>query len=146
MNFTFDALHGAQTALNRLRADVKNFDKPKIGCAEYEENFLKAINNDLNMPEALSIVWKLVRSDYPSSAKAESLLRFDKVLGLGLNNKSEVRNQKLEVPETVMVMIRERENLRKQKRYHLADQLRNKIKKMGYNAKDTEKGTDIEKI
>jgi len=146
MNFTFDALHGAQTALNRLRADIANWDDPRIGCAEYEQRFLEAINNDLNLPEALSIVWELVRSDYPRSAKAESLFRFDEVLGLGLKKKLEVRSEKLEVPEKVMEMIKEREELRKQKRYHLADQMRNKIKKMGYNAIDKEEGTEIKKI
>jgi len=145
MNFTYHALHGAQTALNRLRADVKNFDKPKIGCAEFEQRFLKAINNDLNMPEALGIVWELVRSDYPSSAKAESLLKFDNVLGLDLFQ-SQVGSRKLQVPQNVMEMVREREELRRQKRYHLADQLRNKIKKMGYNAIDKGKGTEIKKI
>jgi len=148
MNFTFDALHGAQTALNRLRLDIETWDKPKIGCAEYEERFLEAINNDLNMPEALSIVWELVRSDYPTSAKAESLFRFDEVLGLNLKQvqSSKFKVKSLEIPQKVMDMIKEREELRRQKRYHLADQLRNKIKKMGYNAIDTKKGTDIKKI
>ena len=37
------------------------------------------------MPEALAIVWELVKSDYPTSAKAESLFKFDKVLGLNLS-------------------------------------------------------------
>jgi cysteinyl-tRNA synthetase len=152
MNFTFDALHGAQTALNRLRADVSGWEGPKIGCAEYEQRFLDAINNDLNIPEALSIVWELVKSDYPTSARAESLFKFDEVLGLGLaqvkssSRLSRDKVQSLEIPEKVMGMIKEREELRRQKRYHLADQLRNKIKKMGYNAIDKEEGTEIKKI
>jgi len=148
MNFTFEALSAAQTSLNRLREEVANWDSPKIGCAEYEKRFLDAINNDLNMPEALGIVWELARSDYPSSAKAESLFRFDKVLGLGLKKYqiSNIKYQKEEIPEKVMEMIKKREELRKQKRYHLADQLRNKIKKMGYNVIDKEKGSEIRKI
>ena len=145
MNFTFEALQGAQTALNRLRADIANWEKPKIGCAEYEQRFLEAINNDLNMPEALSIVWELVKSDYPTSAKAESLFKFDEVLGLGLaeTKPSAISNQPSEVPQKVMTMVKEREDLRRQKRYHLSDQLRNKIKKMGYNVIDTEKGSFV---
>lgn len=148
MNFTFEALEGAQTALNRLREDVANWEAPKIGCAEYEQRFLEAINDDLNMPEALAIVWELVHSDYPTSAKAESLFRFDEVLGLNLKEvqSSKLKAQSLEIPEKVMAMIKERGELRKQKRYHLADQLRNKIKKMGYNVIDTKKGIEIKKL
>jgi len=153
MNFTFDALEGAQTALNRLREEIANWEKPKIGCAEYEQRFMSAINNDLNMPEALAIVWELVRSDYPTSAKAESLFRFDEVLGLNLKQvQSSIPDsigdkvQSFEVPEGVMKLVREREELRKQRRYHLADQSRNKIKKMGYNVQDTEKGSKVRKI
>ena len=147
MNFTFEALEGAQTALNRLRADIANWDKPKIGCAEYEQKFLDAINNDLNMPEAISVVWDVVRSDYPTAARAESLFKFDQVLGFNLKKYqiSNIKYQKEEVPQKVLDMIREREELRKQKRYHLADQLRNKIKKMGYNVIDTEKGVRIKR-
>lgn len=152
MNFTFEALEGAQTALNRLREEIANWDKPKIGCAEYEQRFLESINDDLNMPEALAIVWELVNSDYPTSAKAESLFRFDKVLGLNLAqvksssrfNRDKVKS--LEIPEKIMGMVKEREGLRRQKRYHLADQLRNKIKKMGYNVQDTERGSKVRKI
>jgi len=148
MNFTFEALEAGQTALNRLREDISNWDKPKIGCAEYEQRFLDSINNDLNMPEALSVVWELVGSDYPSSAKAESLFRFDEVLGLNLKQvqSSKFKVQSFEVPEEVTKMIEEREELRRQKRYHLADQLRNKIKKMGYNVIDKERGSEIKKI
>jgi len=152
MNFTFDALSSAQIALNRLREEIANWDKPKIGCAEYEQRFLESINDDLNMPEALAIVWELVNSDYPTSAKAESLFRFDKVLGLNLAqvksssrfNRDKVKS--LEIPEKIMGMVKEREGLRRQKRYHLADQLRNKIKKMGYNVQDTERGSKVRKI
>ncbi|MEK7450336.1 MAG: cysteine--tRNA ligase [Patescibacteria group bacterium] len=141
MNFTFEALEAAQTALNRLREDISNWGKPKVGCAEFEERFLQAINNDLNMPEALSTVWELVKSDYPTSAKAESLFKMDQVLGLNLG-----QEQKLEIPEEIMKMVKEREELRKIQSYHLADQMRVRIKKLGYNVLDTEKGSLIKKL
>ena len=156
MNFTFEALSAAQTSLNRLREEVKNWDNPKIGCAEYEQRFLDAINNDLNMPEAIAIVWDLVKSNYPTTAKAESLFRMDEVLGLGFkkyqissfDNASDknIKYQKEEIPQSIKEMIEKREVLRKRKRYHLADQLRNKMKKMGYNVIDTKKGVEIRKI
>lgn len=147
MNFTWEALKGAEAALNRLRLEIAKWDKPKIGCAEFEEKFLQAINNDLNLPEALSIVWDLVKSDYPSSAKAESLFKFDEVLGLNLAKSKELLKKKaLEIPKSIMEMVREREKLRRQKHYGQSDQLRNKIKKLGYKVLDTEKGTEVSKI
>ena len=144
MNFTFSALEAAQQALNHLRSIVSEWDAPKIGCAEYEEKFTSAINDDLNFPEALAVVWDLVKSDYPTSAKAKSLFKFDEVLGLKL---SEARKAKAltiaDLPEEVQELITEREKLRKEGRYGLADQMRNKIKKSGYDIMDTKDGVQI---
>ncbi|MBI3070151.1 MAG: class I tRNA ligase family protein, partial [Candidatus Levybacteria bacterium] len=139
MNFTWEALEGAKTALNRLYEEVSTWDEPRIGCAEYEQKFLDAINNDLNMPEALSIVWDLIKSDYPTHAKAESLFKMDEVLGLNLRVPRVSRVPR--VPQEVIALVREREELRKKKRYHLSDQLRNKIKKLGYDIQDNDDGT-----
>ncbi|MDO8460892.1 MAG: cysteine--tRNA ligase [bacterium] len=148
MNFTWGALEGAQEALNHLRTIISSWDKPKIGCAEYEQKFLDAINNDLNMPEALAVMWELVKSDYPSHAKAESLFKFDKVLGLSLarTQNSKLKTQKIEIPEEIIKLVEEREELRKNKRFHLSDQLRNKIKKLGYEIQDTDGETKVKKI
>jgi len=148
MNFTWDALQASQNALGRLREAFGSLDKPKIGCAELEQKFEDAINNDLNMSEALAVVWEVLKSDNPFSSKAESLLKFDKVLGLGL---AQVKSSELkvtsEVPENVQKLVKEREELRKQKRFHLADEMRHKIKKLGYEVKDIEKGkSEVKKI
>lgn len=144
MNFTWEALEGAQNALNRLREEVASFDKPEIGCSEFEQNFLEAVNDDLNMPNALSIVWELLKSNYPKSAKAESLYKMDEVLGLDLK-KAQVKKP-LEIPAEVLKLVKEREDLRKHKRFHLSDQLRNKIKKMGWEIEDKDGETRITRL
>jgi len=147
MNFTWDALEAAQIAYKRLIDEVAGFKNPKIGCAEYEEKFLEEINNDLNMSKALSVVWDLIKSGYPDSAKAESIFRMDQVLGLDLEKAREKKKRiKIIVPAQVKKLIGEREQLRKRGSYTQADHIRNKIKKLGYNIKDTEKGVEIEKI
>ena len=147
MNFTWESLEGAQIAYKRLIDEVSEFKNPKIGCAEYEENFLHAINDDLNMSRALSVVWDLIKSDYPDSAKAESIFKMDEVLGLDLENAREKKKRiKIVVPGQVKKLIEERQQLRKRGSYTQADHIRNKIKKLGYNIKDTEKGVVIEKI
>lgn len=148
MNFTYASLDAAQKALDRLRQEVAQFGQPKIGCAEFEQQFLDAVNNDLNMPEALAIIWELLKSDYPNAAKLQSLLKFDKVLGLDLENARNYVGKKVpvEVPPEVQHLINEREKLRKERRFAQADQLRNKIKKLGFDIQDTKKGTEIKKI
>lgn len=145
MNFTWEALEAAQTALQKLREHVREWGKPEIGCAEYEQRFLDAINNDLNMPEALSIVWELVKSDYPGKAKLQSLLKFDEVLGLGLSNVSSIKYQALSIPKSVAELIKERERLRKEKKWQEADQIRVKIEEMGYLVEDVNGSTKVKK-
>jgi len=145
MNFTFEALEGAQNALNKLREEVSGWDKPLVGCAQFEEEFLQAINDDLNMPKALAVVWELVKSDYLTSAKAETLFKFDKVLGLKLSE-VEKRLKNEDIPQEVLSLIKERDTLRKEKRFHLADQLRNRIKKLGYDVEDKQGKTEIKRV
>jgi len=147
MNFTFESLEAAQIAYKRLIDAASELKNPKIGCAEYEEKFLEAINDDLNMPKALSIVWEMIKSDYPDSAKAESIFKMDEVLGLDLVNAREKKKHiKIVVTQEVQRLIEERNGLRKQGSYIQADHMRNKIKKLGYNIKDTKKGIEVEKI
>lgn len=147
MNFTWESLQAAQIAYKRLIDEVSKFTNPKIGCAEYEGKFLDAINDDLNMARALSVVWDLIKSDYPDSAKAESIFKMDQVLGLDLEKAKQKRKQiKIVVPAQIQKLIGEREQLRKRGSYTHADHIRNKIKKLGYNIKDTGKGAEVEKI
>jgi cysteinyl-tRNA synthetase len=147
MNFTWDSLQAAQIAYKRLIEEAAALRQPKGGATEYEEKFKEAINDDLNMAKALSVVWEMLKSDAPDSAKAESLLIMDQVLGLDLENAREKKKlMKIVVPTDVQVMIEERNSLRNQGSYTQADHIRNKIKKLGYNVKDTEKGVLVEKI
>lgn len=146
MNFSWEALKAAQNSLSRLRKEVASWGESKIGCAEFEERFLEAINDDLNMPRVLAVVWDLMKSDYPSSAKAESLLTFDKVLGLNLHLAPPTEFIEESIPDEITQLAEKRAALRKQKRYLLADKVRHKINKMGWDIKDSKKGTVIKKI
>jgi cysteinyl-tRNA synthetase len=136
MNFTFEALEAAQNALNKLRKEVVSYDVPKVGCAEFEGKFLQAVNDDLNMPQALSILWEVVRSDKNSSEKLATILKFDEVLGLSLKDSKLIVNKKEEVPEEVKKMLEERQTLRKEKKFAQADTIREKILEMGYKVED----------
>ncbi len=152
LNFTWEALGAAETALNRLRAHAADWDssvaealkdkEPLIGCAEYEARFKAAIEDDLNIPEALAIVWELVKSEYPGGAKKASILKFDEVLGLGL---AEYGRVKSEISDQALGLLNQREALRKEKRFGDADKIRVQLEEMGYRVMDTDEGAKLVK-
>ncbi|MBI2022491.1 cysteine--tRNA ligase [Candidatus Daviesbacteria bacterium] len=140
LNFTWEALKGAQNALNNLREEMRGWEEPKIGCAGFEKDFINVLNNDLNTPQALAVMWEMVKSDYPTHAKAQSLLIMDKVLGLKLD---QYLGKKVEIPEEVMRLVEQREEVRKQGDFEKSDQLRKEIKKLGFEIEDTPEGSKV---
>lgn len=143
LNFTWESLQGAQNALNNLREIIRDWDQPEMGCTEYEQRFMEAINNDLNTPQAIAVMWEMVKSDYPTSAKAASLLKFDKVLGLKLD---EYLSQKLEASGDVQKLLEKREEARRSKNFEESDKIRKEIKDLGYEVDDTQDGPKLRKI
>lgn len=143
LNFTWKSLEGAQIALNKLYDAVKESDgEAKIGCAEFERQFLEAINDDLNTPKALAVMWDLVKSHYPPEAKKKTLLLMDKVLGLNLDK---VKKETITTPEEIKNLAAQREEARKSKKWAEADELRKKIDEKGFTIEDTNKGAIIKK-
>lgn len=142
LNFTWDSLTAAQNALNKLYEEISAYDSPKVGCAEYEQNFLDAVNDDLNTAKALAVVWDLIKSEYPGHAKLRSLLKFDQILGLKLN---ETWEQARNIPDVVSRFIGLREEARKAKDFIKADELRKQIENEGYLIEDTPDGFRIKK-
>jgi cysteinyl-tRNA synthetase len=136
MNFTFEALTAAKNALNKLRKDVANYSESSTPIKEYEEQFLQAVNDDLNMPRALSILWEVVRSNKSDSEKAATVFKFDKVLGLSLKEAKMLIKKEAEVPVQVQKLFEERKVLRKEKKYAEADKIREKIIEMGFKVED----------
>ncbi|MBU2632303.1 hypothetical protein KKG52_01175, partial [Patescibacteria group bacterium] len=88
------------------------------------------------------------RADYKTSEKAASLIKFDKILGLKVDKAKEFvdKVKSFDIPDSIKEMVKEREKLRKQKKYHVADQMRNKIKKLGFDVRDTKKGMEIVRL
>jgi len=136
LNFTWESLGAAQRALLNLKDEISTWDEPKVGCAEFEGNFKKAINDDLDMPKAISVLWEMVRSNYPTSAKHQSALVMDEVLGLGFDHIT-----KQEVSDKVMDLINKRLKLRLAGRFEEADKVRSELKEMGVELQDTPDGT-----
>lgn len=140
MNFTWESLAGAQNALYRIYETASELSELGEVSPEYANKFYEAISNDLDMPKALSIIWELLRSKTPNPVKAATLYKMDEVFGLKIKeNSKKLKN----VPEEVLKMAKERDDLRRAKRYHLADQMRAKIEKMGFVVEDTKKGSRV---
>jgi len=135
MNFTWKSLEAAQNALNNLREEVSSWDEPKVGCAEFEGNFNAAVGDDLDMPKAVAVMQEMIRSDYPNSAKHQSILKMDEVLGLGL---SELKKAKL--PKGVEELIVKREEFRKAGNFEESDKIRKELLEMGVEVEDTGDG------
>ncbi|MFA4819226.1 MAG: cysteine--tRNA ligase [Patescibacteria group bacterium] len=141
LNLSLTALEGAQKAWQNLQAKVAMLPAAKGSCAEFEEKFLQAVNDDLNMPQALAIVWQMLKSDCPEEAKKASLIKFDKVLALGLKN-----IKPLKVPANVKKLLAERETARQNKNWQRADELREVITQQGFKVDDTEAGPVIKPL
>ncbi len=139
LKFSWEALGGAQNALDNLLATISDYaEEPQTGCAEFEREFLEAINDDLDTPKALAVMWNLVRSQYPPKAKLESLFKFDQVLGLSLRETREELRKPL--PEDIHTLVTKRERERQAQNWTKADDLRKAIESRGFEIRDTEKG------
>jgi len=147
MNFTFAALDAGRNALERLQNMMVKWQESEKGATEYEEKFFEALNDDLNAPQAVAVMWDMVKADIPDGEKLHSLLKMDEVFGLGLREYYEkVAGKPVDVPAEVQELIEMRQMARKNKQYIQADHLRNKVKKLGFDIQDTEKGIEIKKI
>ena len=149
LNFTWEGIEATSKSLERLKSGYRNHleGNDEVSdeiIAEYEEKFHKAINDDLNMPAAMGVVWEVVRNEKKSPKLANLLLKFDTVLGLKINEET-TKEQKM-IPEEILKLVQERKIARENKDWAKSDELRNLIRSKGYEIKDTKEGTEIDKI
>ena len=147
INFTFEAMNSAKIALKRLKDGYQRHlngkDKVETEVIEkFKEDFLNAINDDLNMPQAMSVVWNAIKYEKKSKEIADMLLDFDRVLGLEIGK----LEQGEELPKEILELVEKRKKAREEKDWKLSDNLRDEIIKLGYNIKDTKDGMEISKI
>lgn len=134
LNFSFEALQAAQNALQVLRQTVSSLPAPTTVNSSYEAEFKERINDDLDMPGALALIWAVVKSDLPGEIKVATMIRFDEVLGLNL------ASARVKIDLTAQKLITEREEARFKKDFSRADLLRVQLEEMGYLLRDTPGG------
>ena len=144
LNFTWEGIESASVALDRLR---DGYQKHFAGNAEVsdeiindmENRFHQAINDDLNMPLAMSVVWETVKYADKSPKIAKLLEKFDTVLGIKITEKKEQEA----IPEEILELVEQRKKAREEKNWAESDRLRDLISEKGYAVKDTKEGMEV---
>ncbi len=147
VNFTWDALAGAQSAYNKLTNHLHQWTSTAGGTPipEYLNEFREALHDDLNTASAIALLWKLVReTNYGEHDKHATLCEFDKVLGLQLS--AVAVKSEIVVPHGVRTLLNARDVARKQKDWKESDRLRDEVRELGFSIKDSEEEQRLEKI
>ncbi len=147
LNFTFDGLAAAKISRERLmqslaqhKASSAKTDEAKL--EKYKADFHAAIEDDINVPLALGILFTAVKE--PKSKDIYELaLYFDKALGLSLDKLPAVKEETIVIPDEVADLIEKRKTAKANKDYALADQIRGQITALGYNVMDTKDGVKV---
>ena len=160
LNFTFRALQAAQTTLERLRGLAYQLflaaDREQVFADEpiepnyWQERFLAEVENDLNMPRAVSVAWAMLRAqDCDATTRVRLLLDFDRILGFDLKGylQSDLPQRKVNpqtylaiVPAEIAELVQVRESLRGRGAYMQADEIRHELGSAGYIIEDTAQG------
>jgi cysteinyl-tRNA synthetase len=141
LEFSWEALQGAQNAVSNLRSFYLDWpERAENGDGErmknYREEFDSVLAQDLNAPQALAIVWKMTRDPELSPAgKRALLLDFDQVLGLGVEDW-----RKEELPAELQQLLVERQQARAERDFAKADVIRAKLLEANVAVKDTRTG------
>ena len=137
MNFTWDALDAATTALDRLRSGIHGLGASGKADAGYLERFGAELNADLNTPRAMAVAWEVLRGELPPPARKATLLAFDRVFGLSLaawKPKAEA------IPEAVQLLAAARAAARASRQWAEADRLRLALHESGWEMEDGAEG------
>jgi cysteinyl-tRNA synthetase len=147
--FSFDALKSAQSGFRGLVQRVKEWgtispaQSLSQAALKYLEEFDASIYNDLNLPEALSVLFRSIKDQSLSVEEKIRLVNsFDEILGLDLMGEA----QKVEeVPAHVMALVKARDHARATKNFAESDRLRNELQSLGYKVEDSPQGTKVSK-
>ncbi len=157
LTFTYDALDSAKNTYSKLKDNIENLKRKieskdielliddnfnKINVSEFKKmlkKFILAINDDLNTPKALGVLWNVLRSNIDTLTKVALLYEFDKVLGIKIFESDSI-------PSEIKNLLEIREKHRMNKDWEKADEIRDKIKEKGYKVIDSDDGSYAKKL
>jgi len=142
LNFSWESLDSAQIALSNLRElviglkseNARNVLSPEKEkeVLEYRDKFVEALSDDINVPQALAVMWEMLKSNIPSTDKYDLAMNFDEVLGLDLGKERKVK----EISKEIQELLKKREELREEGKYEESDKIRKQIQDLGYPVSD----------
>ncbi len=143
VNFTIEAVDGSSVALKKLYEIYLGLGDHYGSIDQtYKEKLKEVMDDDLNTPQAVALLWELVKDPNVSDKdKKSTMLDFDKVLGFAFDKAKEDI-----IPNEIEVLAQEREIARMNKNWSKSDELRDHITELGYEVKDTDTGFKISKI
>jgi len=146
--FTWEALGSAHTALSKLAALWSEL--PRFGKIhrEYLREFKKHFDNDLDTPQAIALMWMMIKDPHVSDRdKRATITEFDKMLGLNIKHLSrELKKEIKNIPPYVKKLVADRLDARAQKDWKKADEIRVRIIKAGFEIQDGSKGPEIKPL
>jgi cysteinyl-tRNA synthetase len=141
LNFTWEGAEAAQNALNNLVDMVRDWQKPSSVDSGVMETFMTAVNNDLDTPAALAIMWNFVNNGaIGTDVKAATVLKMDEVFGLALED---VVARPVRVSDEAQKLLKERELARIAKDWERSDLLRDELFGLGYAVQDSSSGQKL---
>ncbi|MDA1300042.1 MAG: cysteine--tRNA ligase [Proteobacteria bacterium] len=138
--FSWEGLTSAQTALQRLYEAAYSWGAPSEVSDDYLARFQGHLYEDLNIPRALAVAWELIRSDEDPAVKKATLLVFDDIFGLDID---QWRPTEVSIPVEVEQLVAAREAARADRQWQRADELREEVRALGYVIEDSREGSVI---
>ena len=143
LHFSWASLGAAQTALNRLRQLYSGWPDRGGIDPDFAARFNAELNDDLNLPRALAVLWELVKSELPPATLKATVDSFDLVLGLGLRDWNPVAS---DIPESIQALLGERAQAREAKNWEKADEIRKMLNARGWRVEDSNDGQRLTEI
>ena len=148
--FSWENLDNAKVAYDKLVSRVAALsDGPEAvdeeAAAKYKADFIEAVGNDLNSSLGVTAVYDVLKADINDATKRALIGSFDQVLGLDLLEKAAALREKAAAPvegaEEIEALIAKRLEAKKAKDLAAADAIRDQLKAMGVEIKDSKEGT-----
>ena len=152
-----DILQGALNGYNslvhmvsRIKTELKNkisIENLSPDAKKYLDEFKLSVFNDLNIPQGLAVLWKLLKDNsIIADEKYALLLDFDRVLGLRIDEMEEQEKRVVDMSPELEELLKKRNVFRQEKNWIDADRVRDEIEAKGYRIVDTKDGSHLEKI
>jgi cysteinyl-tRNA synthetase len=151
LNYSDEGAAAMERSMERFRHALRPSDNTSdpLNADPFQERFLAAMDDDLNTPQAIAVLFDLAReinrareAGRSISEAQKALRQWGGVLGLTFQERGTKRNDQLAARPFIELLLTTRAELRKAKQYALADQIRDGLAEQGITVEDTPQGTE----